>query len=122
VNLEAMTAEAEWMHIGTLLAMEAKYVSRMSSLEDELRSVVVAGRAAYQAAYAQPEGPASSSEVASQLRGIPRHLEEVAQYGLSTGAHMALVIVGTIYADLNIGSIRGKPVDTDPLLYCWIQQ
>ena len=56
-------------------------------------------------------------EVTSQLRGIPRHLEEVAQYDLPTGAHMALVTVGTIYIDLNIGSIRGKPNDTDPLLY-----
>ena len=35
---------------------------------------------------------------------------------------MALVTVGTIYTDLNIGSIRGKLVDTDPLLYSQIQQ
>ena len=110
------------MHAGTLLAMEAKYVSRMSSLEDELRSVVAASRAAYQAAYAQPEGPASSLEVASQLRGIPRHLEEVAQYGLSTRAHMALVTIGTIYTSLNISSNRGKHADIDPLLYRQIQQ
>ena len=61
-------------------------------------------------------------EVTSQLRGIPRHLEEVAQYGLSTGAHMVLVTVGTIYIDLNISSIRGKPIDTDPLVYSQIQQ
>ena len=62
------------------------------------------------------------SEVASQLRGIPRRLEEVAQYGLSTGAHMVLVPVGTIYTDLNIGSIRGKPIDMDPWVYSRIQQ
>ena len=35
---------------------------------------------------------------------------------------MALVTVGTIYTDLNISSIRGKPIDTDPLLYNRIQQ
>ena len=35
---------------------------------------------------------------------------------------MALVPVGTIYTDLNIGSIRGKSADTDPLLYRQIQQ
>ena len=44
-------------------------------------------------------------------------MEEVSQYGLSIGAHMALVTVGTIYTNLNIGSIRGKTIDTDPLLY-----
>jgi len=33
-----------------------------------------------------------------------------------------LVTVGTIYTDLNISSIRGKPVDMDPLLYSRIQQ
>ena len=49
-------------------------------------------------------------------------MEEVSQYGLSIGAHMALVTVGTIYTDLNIGSTRAKPVDTDPLLYNRIQQ
>jgi len=49
-------------------------------------------------------------------------LEEVAKYDLSTRAHMALVPVGTIYTDLNIGSIRGKSADTDPLLYRQIQQ
>ena len=49
-------------------------------------------------------------------------MEEVSQYGLSIGAHMALVTVGTIYTDLNIGSTRAKPVDTDPLLYSRIQQ
>jgi hypothetical protein len=32
------------------------------------------------------------------------------------------VTVGTIYTDLNIGSIKGKPVDIDPLLYSQIQQ
>jgi len=35
---------------------------------------------------------------------------------------MALVTVGTIYTNLNIGSIRGKQVDMDPLLYSWIKQ
>ena len=35
---------------------------------------------------------------------------------------MALVTVGTINTDLNISSIRGKPVDIDPLLYWQIQQ
>ena len=35
---------------------------------------------------------------------------------------MALVTVGTIYTDLNIGSIRGKPVDMDPLVYSRITQ
>jgi hypothetical protein len=35
---------------------------------------------------------------------------------------MALVIIGTINTDLSISSIRGKPVDTDPLLYSQIQQ
>jgi hypothetical protein len=94
----------------------------VSSLEDELRSVVTAGRAACQVTYAQPEGPASSTEVASQLRGIPRRLEEIAQYSLSTRAHMALVTVGTIYIELNIGSIKGKPVNIDPLLYSQIQK
>ena len=46
VNLEAMATEVDRLHVGTLLAMEVKYVSRVSSLEDELRSVVVAGHAA----------------------------------------------------------------------------
>ena len=45
-NLEAMATEVDRLHVGTLLAMEVKYVSRVSSLEDELRSVVVAGHAA----------------------------------------------------------------------------
>ena len=31
-----MAAEAEQLHAGTLSAMEAKYVSQVSSLEDEL--------------------------------------------------------------------------------------
>ena len=35
---------------------------------------------------------------------------------------MALVTIGTIYTNLNISSIRGKPIDTDPLLYNRIQQ
>ena len=46
-NLEAMDAEAERLHTKTLLAMEAEYVSRVSSLEGELQSVVAVGRAAY---------------------------------------------------------------------------
>jgi hypothetical protein len=50
VNREA--AEAERLHTGTLLTMEVKYMSRVSSLEDKHRSVVLAGRAACQAAYA----------------------------------------------------------------------
>ena len=50
-NLEAMAAEADWIHTGTLSTMEVKYVSRMSSLEDELRSVVVSSHAACQVAY-----------------------------------------------------------------------
>ena len=54
------------------------------------------------------------------MRGIPRRLEEIAHYGLSTRVHMALVIVGAIYTDLNIGSIRRKSVNTDPLLYSQI--
>ena len=45
-NLEAMAAEVDRLHARTLSAIEAKYVSRMSSLEDELRSIVVAGHAA----------------------------------------------------------------------------
>ena len=45
-NLEAVATEAEWLHAGTLLAMEAKYVSQVSSLEGELRSVVTASCAA----------------------------------------------------------------------------
>jgi hypothetical protein len=64
-NLEVMVAEAEWLHAGTLSAMKAEYVSPMSSLEDELRSVVAAGSTACQAVYAQPRGPISSLEVAS---------------------------------------------------------
>ena len=35
---------------------------------------------------------------------------------------MALVTIKTIYTNLNIGSIRGKPIDTDPLVYSQIQQ
>jgi hypothetical protein len=100
--------------------MEAKYMSQVPSLKDELRSVVVASHAACQAAYAQLGWPTSSLEVASQLRRIPRCLEEIAQYGLSTGAHMALVTIETIYTDLNIGSIRWKLVNIDPLLYSQI--
>jgi hypothetical protein len=44
VNREA--TEFEQLHTGTLSTMEAKYMSRVSSLEDKHRSVVVAGRAA----------------------------------------------------------------------------
>ena len=50
-NLEAMAAEDDRLHIGTLSAMEVEYVLRVSSLEDELRSIVAAGRAACQVAY-----------------------------------------------------------------------
>ena len=78
MNLEAVAAEAEQVHVGTLFAMEAKYVSQVSSLEYELRGVVMASCAACQADYAQLGGPASSSEVSSQLRVILRCLEEVA--------------------------------------------
>ena len=56
-------------------------------------------------------------EVASQLRGILRRLEEIAQFGLSIGEHMALVTIGTIYTDLDIGTIKRKPINTDPLLF-----
>ena len=35
---------------------------------------------------------------------------------------MALVAVGTIYTDLDIGTIKGKPVDTDPLLFRQLRQ
>ena len=59
-NLEAMATEADRLHIGTLSAMEVEYVSWMSSLEDELRSIVTAGCAASQVAYAHLGGPASS--------------------------------------------------------------
>ena len=63
VNLEVVATEA--LHVGTLSAMEAEYVSQMSSLEDELRSVVMTGCAACQVAYAQLTRSASSSKVAS---------------------------------------------------------
>jgi hypothetical protein len=33
---------------------------------------------------------------------------------------VALVTIKTIYTDLDIGSIRGKPVDTGPLVYSQI--
>jgi hypothetical protein len=102
--------------------MEERYVSQVSSFEDELQGIVMSGHAACKAAYAQPEGPSSLLEVASQLRWIPRHLKEIAQFGLSTRAHMALVIVGTIYTHLNISTIRGKTTDTDLLLYSQHQQ
>lgn len=42
-NLEVMAAKAELLHTRTLSNMQAKYVSHVSSLEDELRSVVAAG-------------------------------------------------------------------------------
>ena len=64
-NLEAVATEAELLHAGTRSAMEAKYVYQVPSLEDELRSVVAAGHAACQAAYALSGGLASSLEVAS---------------------------------------------------------
>ena len=64
-NLEAMAAEDDRLHIGTLSAMEVEYVLRVSSLEDEHRGVVTAGRAACQVAYAQLTRSASSSKVAS---------------------------------------------------------
>ena len=51
-NLEAMATKVDWLHVGTILAMEAKYMSRVSSLEDKLRSIVTTGYAAYQAAHA----------------------------------------------------------------------
>jgi hypothetical protein len=51
-NLEAMATKAELLHVGTLSAMEVKYVSHVSSLEDQLQSVVTAGRATCQATYA----------------------------------------------------------------------
>ena len=47
-----MAAEAERLHTRILSAMEAKYMSRMPSLEDELWSVVAAGHSTYQADYA----------------------------------------------------------------------
>jgi hypothetical protein len=65
VNLEAMATEVEWLHTGTLSTMEAKYMSRVSSLEDEVRSIVMAGRAACQVAYAESGGPVFLLEVAS---------------------------------------------------------
>jgi hypothetical protein len=45
-NLEVVDTETEWLHTGTLLTMEAKYMSWVSSLEYKLRSIVVAGHAA----------------------------------------------------------------------------
>lgn len=99
-SLEAAVAEAERVHTEAHSAIEAKYMSQVSSLGDELQGVVTAGHTACQAAFAQPEGPASASEVVSKLRGIPRHLEQIAPLVLSTEAHMVLVIVGMIYTDL----------------------
>ena len=46
VNLEAMATKAERLHIETLLAMEMKYVSWVSSLEGELESVATVGHTA----------------------------------------------------------------------------
>jgi hypothetical protein len=43
-----MAAKAERLHAGTLSTMEVKYMLQVSSLEDKLRSVGTAGRAAYQ--------------------------------------------------------------------------
>jgi hypothetical protein len=116
-SLEVQYVKADCRYAKVLSAMEDGYASQVSSLEDELKGVVTAGRAACQAAYAQPEGPSSVAEVVSQLGGIPKCLEKIAQYGLSTGAHMALVIVRTIYTNLDISTIKGKPTNTNPLLY-----
>ena len=44
-NLEAIATKADRLHRGTLSAMEAKYVSQVLSLEDELTGIVVAGHA-----------------------------------------------------------------------------
>jgi hypothetical protein len=70
-NLEVVAAEAERLHAGTLLAMEAKYMSPVSSLEDELRSVVAAGHAACQAAYAQPGEPSQLGRSQGAWRRFP---------------------------------------------------
>jgi hypothetical protein len=54
-NLEAVAAKAERLHAGTLSTMEVKYMLRVSSLEDKLRSVGTASRAACQVL--SQEGP-----------------------------------------------------------------
>jgi len=46
-NLEAMAIEAEQLHAGTLSTMEAMYMSRVSSFEDGLTSMVVASRTSF---------------------------------------------------------------------------
>lgn len=46
-KLEATATEANHLHTGPLSAMVARCVSQVSSFEDELRGVVVAGHAAY---------------------------------------------------------------------------
>ena len=51
-NLKAMDAEADRLHTRALSTMKAKYASQVSSLEDELWSLVVASHVACQAAYA----------------------------------------------------------------------
>jgi hypothetical protein len=43
-GLEAATANAECMHLDAHLAMEGKFAAQVSSLEDELRGIVVVGR------------------------------------------------------------------------------
>jgi len=43
-GLEAATANAECMHLEAHLAMEGKFAAQVSSLEDELRGIVVVGR------------------------------------------------------------------------------
>ena len=47
MNLDAMAIEAEQLHVGTLSTMEAMYMSRVSSFEDELTSMVVASRTSF---------------------------------------------------------------------------
>ena len=48
-------------------------------------------------------------EVASQLKEIPKRLEEIAQHRwLSVGAHMVLLTVGAIYTDLDIWYYKGR--------------
>ena len=64
-NLEAVAAKLRSYTQRPFLAMEAKYVSRVSSLEGELESVVVASCPSCQVAYAQPGGPTFALEVAA---------------------------------------------------------
>ena len=114
-GLEAAATNANRMHRETHTAMEEEFVAWASTLKSELHGVVAAGHAVCQAAYLQPEVSGSGTEVASQLVGILTGLEEIAQLGLSVGAQIALLVtVGAIYADLDIGSVRGKPPGVDP--------